>query len=82
MPTRVKIAAGFLGIYLIWGSTYLAVRLAVETVPPFLMMGVRCVVAGALLCVLARAGGARRPSLAAQVDVGNGVDAHNFSSSR
>src|SRR5579862_7643197 len=64
MPTRLKVAAGFLGVYLVWGSTYLAVRLAIETVPPFLMMSVRCLVAGALLYGLALAGGARRPSRA------------------
>jgi drug/metabolite transporter (DMT)-like permease len=62
MPSRLKVAAGFLAVYLTWGSTYLAVRLAIETVPPFLMVGVRSLVAGLLLCALARAGGARRPS--------------------
>jgi drug/metabolite transporter (DMT)-like permease len=64
MPSRIKIAAGFLVIYLTWGSTYLAVRLAIETVPPFLMVGVRSLVAGLLLCALARAGGAGMPSRA------------------
>ncbi len=64
MSMRVKVVAGFLGIYLIWGSTFLAVRLAVETIPPFVMMGARCAVAGALLCLIAGAGGARRPSFA------------------
>jgi len=64
MPSRIKIAAGFLVIYLTWGSTYLAVRLAIETVPPLLMVGVRSLVAGLLLCALARAGGASLPSRA------------------
>jgi drug/metabolite transporter (DMT)-like permease len=62
MPSRIKIAAGFLVIYLTWGSTYLAVRLAIETVPPFLMVGVRSLIAGLLLCALAHARGASLPT--------------------
>ncbi len=41
--------AGFAAIYLIWGSTYLGIRIAVETVPPFLMAATRFLVAGSLL---------------------------------
>ena len=36
-------------VYLVWGSTYLAIRVVVETVPPFLSAGVRFAVAGALM---------------------------------
>jgi drug/metabolite transporter (DMT)-like permease len=39
----------FAAIYLIWGSTYLAIRVAVETLPPFAMAGVRFIAAGLLL---------------------------------
>ena len=42
----------FLAIYVIWGSTYLAIRLAVETIPPFLTAGVRHLVAGVVLYAL------------------------------
>jgi drug/metabolite transporter (DMT)-like permease len=46
-------------VYVVWGSTYLAIRVAVRTVPPLLMAGVRYVVAGAILYPLAaRQGGA------------------------
>src|SRR5204862_4942136 len=38
-------------VYLVWGSTYLAIRVAVETMPPFLMGSVRFVAAGALIAV-------------------------------
>jgi drug/metabolite transporter (DMT)-like permease len=38
-----------LTVYVLWGSTYLGIRVAVETIPPFLMAGVRFVIAGALL---------------------------------
>jgi drug/metabolite transporter (DMT)-like permease len=44
----------FLAIYLIWGSTYLAIRLAVESIPPFAMMGVRSLLAGLILFALSR----------------------------
>jgi drug/metabolite transporter (DMT)-like permease len=54
----------FAGVYLIWGSTYLAVRFAVETIPPFLMAGTRFTVAGAILYRLARMGGAAPPERA------------------
>ena len=51
-------------IYLIWGSTYLAIRVMVETVPPLLGAGVRFLLAGALLLALvATRGGLRRVRL-------------------
>src|SRR2546421_6731992 len=41
----------FLAIYLIWGSTYLAIRWAVDSIPPLLMMALRCGAAGVILAV-------------------------------
>jgi drug/metabolite transporter (DMT)-like permease len=52
----------FAAVYLIWGSTYLAIHYAVETIPPFLMAGCRFLTAGAVLYLWTRAGGAARPS--------------------
>ena len=46
---RTALLFAFAAIYLIWGSTYLAIRAAVETLPPFLMAGVRFMVAGVIL---------------------------------
>jgi drug/metabolite transporter (DMT)-like permease len=43
----------FLAIYVIWGSTYLAIRYAVESIPPLLTAGVRHLVAGVVLFVIA-----------------------------
>lgn len=43
------VLAAFAAIYLIWGSTYLAIRIAIETVPPFTMMAVRSLAAGVIL---------------------------------
>lgn len=60
--TRAGILAALLAVYVVWGSTYLAIRFAVETLPPFLMAGTRFVVAGALLYGWRRARGFPRPT--------------------
>ena len=61
--SRAQIIAAFASIYTVWGSTYLAISYAVETIPPFLMGGIRFVVSGALLYLWARSRGAPRPTL-------------------
>lgn len=48
-PATFRLLAAFFAIYVIWGSTYLAIRFAVEALPPLLMMGARHLTAGALL---------------------------------
>ena len=53
--------SALIAVYLIWGSTYLAIRYAVETAPPFLMASVRFVVFGGFLYVLRRSRGDARP---------------------
>lgn len=60
--SRGQILAAFASIYLVWGSTYLAISYAVQTIPPFLMGGMRFVVSGALLYIWARSRGAPRPT--------------------
>lgn len=49
-------------VYLVWGSTFLAMRLAMDTLPPLLMCAVRHGVAGLILLAVARARGARFPT--------------------
>ena len=61
-PSRTAIVLAFAAVYLIWGSTFLAIRYAVETIPPFFMAGCRFLIAGTLLYLWTRAGGAARPS--------------------
>lgn len=61
---RGRIIAAFAAVYLIWGSTYLAIRFAVETTPPFLMAAVRFLISGAILYLFARNRGAAKPTLA------------------
>ena len=51
-PTTFALVAGLLTLYLVWGSTYLAIRVAVETLPPFLMSGFRFLVASAVMVAL------------------------------
>jgi drug/metabolite transporter (DMT)-like permease len=63
-PARWTLVAAFAAIYIIWGSTYLAIRIALETLPPFFMAGMRFLVAGALLYGWARLRGAAPPKLA------------------
>lgn len=46
---RWRMILAFAVIYLVWGSTYLAIRYAVQTIPPFLMMGLRHLTAGAVV---------------------------------
>ncbi len=60
-PPRWRVAVAFACIYLIWGSTYLAIRFAIETLPPFLMAGLRFIIAGSILYLLARLRGAPPP---------------------
>lgn len=55
----IKIALAFAAIYLVWGSTYLAIRYAVETIPPLVAAGIRHTVAGSVLLVWACARGYR-----------------------
>jgi drug/metabolite transporter (DMT)-like permease len=49
-------------IYLVWGSTFLAIRYAVQTIPPFLMMGLRHISAGAIVCGYMMWRGETRPT--------------------
>ncbi|ATB68568.1 DME family permease protein [Sulfurospirillum diekertiae] len=45
----IAIVIALLSVYIIWGSTYLGIKIAIETFPPLLMAGIRFILAGALL---------------------------------
>ncbi len=62
-PSTSLVITAFAAVYLMWGSTYLAIRFAIETLPPLLMGGVRFFVAGAILYVAARGITGIRPTL-------------------
>jgi drug/metabolite transporter (DMT)-like permease len=55
----IKLALAFAAIYLVWGSTYLAIRYAVETIPPLVAAGIRHTIAGGVLLAWACARGYR-----------------------
>jgi len=61
-PTRASLILAFAAIYLIWGSTYLGIRVAIETLPPFLMASARFLIAGTVLFTLLRFRGAAWPT--------------------
>jgi drug/metabolite transporter (DMT)-like permease len=56
---RFRVIFCFLAIYVIWGSTYLAIRYAVETIPPLYTAGIRHLCAGSILMIWALAKGLR-----------------------
>ncbi|MDQ6719002.1 MAG: EamA family transporter [Gemmatimonadota bacterium] len=58
---RLHILIAFASIYTIWGSTYLAIRYADQSLPPFLMAGVRFLISGGILYALSRHRGSPRP---------------------
>ena len=62
--SRAKIILAFAAVYIIWGSTYLGIRYAIETLPGFLMAGTRFFIAGAILFTWAKLHGDRVGSLA------------------
>lgn len=61
-PSRAQVGLAFAAVYVFWGSTYLAIKIGLESLPPFLMAGSRFVVAGLLLTAFARLRGAAAPT--------------------
>ena len=62
-PPRSLVIAAFAAIYVFWGSTFLSIRFAIETIPPFLMAGSRFLLAGLLLYGIACVRTRERPTL-------------------
>ncbi len=59
---KTKVWMALLAIYIVWGSTYLAIRFAVETIPPYLMAGTRFLVSGLILYIWRRLAGDPSPT--------------------
>lgn len=59
---KAKIWTALIAVYIAWGSTYLAIRFAVETIPPFLMAGTRFLIAAILLYAWRRSAGDQNPT--------------------
>jgi drug/metabolite transporter (DMT)-like permease len=62
-PAAWKTLLAFAIIYFVWGSTFLAIRVGVREVPPFLLASIRFLAAGLVLCGWMLAGGERSPSV-------------------
>lgn len=58
----IQVSAAFATLYLVWGSTYLGIRYAVESLPPFMLAGTRFILAGTLMLLWGMARGAAWPS--------------------
>jgi drug/metabolite transporter (DMT)-like permease len=70
-PAFGLVVAALAVVYVVWGSTYLAIRIVVEEAPPLTSMGIRYVVAGTLLAaILATRGGVRRLALSRKEALG------------
>jgi drug/metabolite transporter (DMT)-like permease len=61
---RPRIILALFALYVIWGSTYIGIRIALEGFPPLLMAGIRFTIAGSLLYAIMIARGARHPTRA------------------
>src|SRR5947209_16985532 len=59
---RPGVVLALLALYLIWGSTYLGIRVAIESIPPLLMIGVRFIIAGGILYLFLRIRGVPNPN--------------------
>ena len=60
---RLRLVVAFAAVYVLWGSTFLAIKYAVQSLPPFLMAGTRHLLAGAILYPLARMRTTEKPSI-------------------
>src|SRR6266850_7744687 len=63
-PRKILVIAAFAALYLIWGSTYLAILFAIQSIPPFLMAGARFLLAGLIMFAIARTQGPLRSTSA------------------
>jgi len=61
-PSTGLVLAAFAAVYVLWGSTYLAIRIAIDTLPPLLMAGARFLLAGSLLYAVMRLRGVPAPT--------------------
>ena len=62
IPNPFRAYAAWIAVCLIWGTTYLAIRISLETIPPLLMAGIRWIVAGGLLTTGLALRGERLPA--------------------
>ena len=59
---KSKIWLALLALYIVWGSTYLGIKVAIETIPPFFHAGIRFLISGLILVIWQRAAGQSMPT--------------------
>jgi len=64
VPRKILVVSAFAALYLIWGSTYLGILFAIQSIPPFLMAGSRFLLAGLIMFAIARTQGPLRSTSA------------------
>src|SRR5436305_6619860 len=64
VPRQIQIVSAFAALYLIWGSNYLGILFAIQSIPPFLMAGARFFLAGLIMFAIARIQGPLRSTWA------------------
>lgn len=71
-PSKGLVIAAFTALYLVWGSTYTAILIGLESFPPLMLAGLRFLVAGTILYFLFRLRGEKTPSISSigQISVG------------
>ncbi|MBX9572426.1 MAG: EamA family transporter [Candidatus Obscuribacterales bacterium] len=62
-PTLWQIVFAFAVLYIVWGSTYIAIKFAIHTIPPFMMGGIRFIIAGGLVYIVGMILGHKHPQL-------------------
>src|SRR4051812_32851849 len=71
-PSRILLFSAFAVLFIVWGSTYLAIMIAIKSIPPFFMLGTRFGVAGFLLYFWCLIKGEKTPSLKLFYTIGFG----------
>lgn len=62
-PAKLLVIAAFAALFIVWGSTYLGILIAIKSIPPFFMLGTRFFVAGIILYIWCLINGEKAPSL-------------------
>lgn len=63
MGMTLPIVGALLAVYILWGGTYLAMKVAIETLPPFTMAGIRFLIAGSIMYIWQAVRGVERPQI-------------------
>jgi drug/metabolite transporter (DMT)-like permease len=71
-PSKIVLVAAFAALFIVWGSTYLGIMIAIKSIPPFFMLGARFFVAGFLLYIYCLIKGEKTPSVKLFCTIGLG----------